>query len=58
MQEQEMQGTQPLPAADGEGARDKVQCFVSKRAVDREQAEQVEHPREGLVWVASEYIKS
>ena len=52
-----MQRTQQSPAAD-EGSADKVQCFVSKRVIDRDQAEQVEHPREGLVWVASEYIKS
>ncbi len=57
MQGQEMQRTQQSPAAD-EGSADKVQCFVSKRVIDRDQAEQVEHPREGLVWVASEYIKS
>lgn len=58
MQEQQMQGTQQPPAAESEGSAAKVQCFVSKRVVDRDQAEQIQHPREGLVWVASEYIKS
>lgn len=39
------------------GGGDKVVCFVSKRKVDRGQAKQVRHPKEGLVWVSAEFIK-
>jgi hypothetical protein len=35
------------------GDSDKVLCFVTKRLVDRKDACQVSHPREGKVWVTS-----
>ena len=49
------EGTESKAAAQTDG--DKVVCFVSKRRVDRSQARQVRHPKEGLVWVSDELIK-
>lgn len=36
---------------------EKVLCFVSKRQVAQSRARQVRHPKEGLVWVAEEFLR-
>ncbi len=57
-----MEATQQQPSSGSGEAQsaetgDKVVCFVSKRKVDRSQAKQIRHPKEGLVWVSEEFIK-
>jgi hypothetical protein len=44
-------------AATGQSGSQKVTCFISKRQVERSQAQEVEHPKEGLVWVSEQFIK-
>ena len=56
IQDHETRDANEAPAA-STGGGEKVVCFVSKREVDRSQAKQIRHPKEGLVWVSGELIK-
>jgi len=58
MQEQSEEQNRRTSQPDSSSSEaEKVLCFVSKKEVDRSSARQIEHPKEGLVWVSEQYIK-